>query len=284
MNDFKDDLTALCPVKKYKSPKLPTLQDARDNPALLKKLPSRWENNAKVIGLLAIISAGAITLSACAGGGINPWPNSDARNGAPVYSGHPAGQEPSINAPRYVDPQELELIGHIGGAASGPFYVVYITEQEALDIIRAQLEAAGLNFDTDPPGYVATLSFDDFRPWSIDVGLDLYDAEKGVAVAQVGQRSAGFAEMVAEEFAEQKTSRNITVGVFYNPYLSPDSEFGTSWDWGGYWSDEEDEWIDTKPSDEEIADAKEKARPILESGLNVQVQEFIAWLQAEGII
>ena len=205
------NLLNITPVETYTAPSIPTLDEACGDTALLKKLPSRWKKNAAVIACAGIIGMTALT-------------------GCGVLND------------RYDD-----WIHH-GGAASAPMYVVYLTEQETLSVIREQLEAAGLNFDAEPPNYTAEV-----RSW-LTVGLDLFDSERNVAIAS-GVMSRNFAEQAVEEFAKQT---DITVGVFLNY--------------------EEEFW--NRPTDEERVEILAG----IENHLIVQVQEFIELLRDKGIL
>ena len=42
----------LRPVNKYREPEYPTLEESLENPALLKHLPKRWQNNRAVVAAL----------------------------------------------------------------------------------------------------------------------------------------------------------------------------------------------------------------------------------------
>jgi len=264
VEDFIDDLLALSPAKKYTPPKLPTLRDARDNPALLKKLPSRWQNNVKVIACIGLIGAGTITFSAYAGGLLSERPHHGGTD-TPIYITRLTEQEAHA---QYLEKQEpLEFKVHHGGSGGAPMYIVHLTEQEALGIIRAQLEAAGLAFGAIPPDYFVSAG------WEQDIGLALFDEEKSVAIAQVSWEmnhqpffswgGSALAEQIAQEFAKQ--TKDISIGVFYNPGERIDSG-------------------STAPTDHAIDEAKEEARPLLEEQLTGQVQAFIAWLQSQGIL
>ena len=73
MEEFNDDLTILSPVKDYTPPQLPTLQETRKNPVLIKKnLPQRWRTNAKVITCIGLFGAGLLTLTGCPGEDLRP--------------------------------------------------------------------------------------------------------------------------------------------------------------------------------------------------------------------
>jgi len=221
MRNENDCLLQLNPVKKYVTPKYPVYTQASENPGLLKKLPTRWQKNAKVVSCLGLM--GTITAST-------------------VFTGCPWL--------------------HHGGSGGAPIYVVYLTELEALSLIKAEAEKAGLNLNSTPPDFSVEIDY-------LDVGLDLYDEDKAVALSLVGKNEKtgwgwgsnwwykSVAERASEEFAKQEN--DITVGVLYNP----GEEFG--------WNE---------PS----AAAKKEAEELLKEQLASQVKEFILWLQAEGII
>jgi len=281
LKNNNEDIICINPVKEYAAPKLPTIEDTRDNPGLLKKLPSRWNKNATVLACIGFL--GAITLTGCSlhlGGA--------GAGGEPFYVPRPTEQDISSYRmhhggtaidPFYIDEipvaevlddihaqlermqtAELELRVHHGGAGSGPFYVVHFTEQEALNLIRLQLEIAGLNFNATPPEYTVDT-------WATpNIALDLFDEERNIAITNISWRDSNqpfmetghrFANMISEEFAQQ--TNDISVGVFYNP---------------GH----------TIHEFEPTKELKDEARTVLIEGITTQVQEFITWLQAEGIL
>jgi len=222
MKEFKDDLTILSPVKDYTPPQLPTLQETRKNPVLIKKnLPLRWRTNAKVITCIGLIGAGLLTLTGCSGEDLRPGCTHHG-GGAPmpIYVDRDTEQDILGFNPTQVIINDLELMAHYGGAASGPFYVVYLTEQEAMSIIRSQLEIAGLRFSDITPDITVEVNVDPYDTHFVNFGLDLYDADKGVAIVHIGQRGRHLADAIAEEFEQQRN--DFSVGVFFTPGLSPD--------------------------------------------------------------
>lgn len=234
-----DDLTKLNPVKNYTSPKLPTLQDTCGSSEHLKKLPKRWQTHAKVIACAGLLGVGALALG---------WTQ---------LSNYPA-----------VTRERLMVSSHIGGAVGNPIYVVHLTEQEAFGILRMQLEAAGLNFNSPPPDYTVYR-----RGWGSDVTLDLFDEDRGVAIANISWEDShlpfmawgsGLAQGTVREFAE--LTSDISVGVFYNP-----GHTVRTFRWG-------------RPGPGEMLAARATARPLLEANLTAQVQNFIDFLQSEGIL
>ena len=233
---MKDNLLCITPIKNYNAPRIPTWESKQNDLALLKKLPLRWRKNAIAITSIGII--GMMALSGC--------------------SQHRQQEQ--------VDPVQGVNINispaHNGGAPSMPFYAVYLTEQEALGIIRSQLESYELNFISHPLGYTITV---DGR----SINLDLIDEDNGIAVVYICRRGhapptdRSRAMAIANGFMEQY---GITVGVFYNP-----GDQITSLEF-------------SELSDEGILDRMLEAKPALEANLTEQVQEFIASLHEKGMI
>jgi hypothetical protein len=220
-------------------------------PALLKKLPSRWKTNAKIVACISL--AGALSLSGLAA----PFAKN---NFAYAVEQNASG--------------EFDLVVRIHSGGSGSMsYVVHLTEQEAANIIRTQLEAAGLTFGAVPPNLA--VKYGDRDSYLPSFGINLYDSENRVAISQVSwaDNHIGFfshggsrlAEEVAERFAAQAS--DITFGVFYNP-----SKY--------FWAGRTYDYEASEPSAEEVAES----RPFLESELNAQIAEFVLFLQAEGIL
>ncbi|MCL2398145.1 MAG: copper amine oxidase N-terminal domain-containing protein [Defluviitaleaceae bacterium] len=387
METDNKDLICMSPVESYEAPQIPTFGDARNNPVLLKKLPSRWQKNAKVIasiglmgsmifsgysysfaeysneyngqsgysrysndisvilngmpiefdvapviindrtmvpfraifealgmtvewdedtgtaigigenlrialpidGLTAFVNADAVELDAPAllhnGRTLVPIRFVAENSGANVEWDEATGTVVITTDGGYVEYPEyhgysdfdLDVRLHHGGAGS-PFYLVHLTEQEALNIIRRQLESAGLNFDTTPPEYTA-----------LNVGLNLFDEEKGVAIVQIDWRAwqpnmlmmpvyppePTFMERLTEGFAQQT---DISVGIFRTPAMQPAWLEGWSalnWHWSGH---------ESEPRPVATANEKAEARAELEMQLIAQIQEFITYLQSVGIL
>ena len=281
-NDISDiNEIVIKPVKKYAPPKYPTLVDATHTPELLRKLPTRWEKNAKVIAALGLL--GAMTLNSCGGFDSN---NANAKllNVAPLFV-HGEGT------------------GSIGCDMIAP--PVFLSEQEALAIIKNETESVGLNFNATPPEYIATdnksketsqYSWEKNQEYILGdgkIGLDLYDKKNGVAVSfvsmdEAAQKFDGFessvtnylprelAELTVEDFAKQ--NGDISVGVFYDP--------GTDWQSDKHQQilselhnyDSDKEWS------ERLTQYQHDTRELIIEDLRQQVRDFIEWLQGQGII
>jgi len=255
----------MAPVKNYTTPNLPTLAESKNDTTMLKKLPNRWTKKAKVIARFAFV--GTIAFAGCG------QTHGNAEPPPPTEQVEPALQEALQSQ---LDAIKLHYRTHYGGAGGGPFYVVHITEQEALGIIRAKLEVAGLQLDATPPNN--TVEFG----WAGDIVLDLFDEEKGVAVSHLTWEinnqaffsfgGGGLARHVAEEFAAQ--DNNITVGAFFNPgeYINASLRW---WDW------EDETYL---PTAEEVAQTQAELKETLVNQLDEQVQEFINLLTSQGLI
>jgi len=277
------NLPPLTPMESYQAPKVPTLEEVYKNPEPLKKLPGRWAKNAAVVTCVGIL--GVSTLAGClpsppVGGQQYGNGNGETETTGGGENGNGNGYGSGYNGYEQFD---LVIRLH-GGGAGGVGYVVHLTEQEALGIIRAQLEAAGLRFGATPPGYIA---FDD-DTWLPRIGLDLYDSANNVAVAHLSWENSNVpfswwgregAEQVAQAFAEQT---DMPVGVFYTPGFFP------GWDAMGDWFEDEDgEWVHIPPEDpteEQREQALTEARPLLEERVAEQVEEFINFLREQGIV
>ena len=298
MNDINDDFLRVEPVKSYTPPNLPTQEEA--NLAQLKKLPSRWQKNAAVIACMSFV--GAVTLSGFSYAvDYANRPHQDtavyAQSQQREEQSEQNGQIEPTQLQAAIAAAELDIRIHIGGRAFVPFYVVHITEQEALAIIRAKLETAGLNFGTTPPDNTVSTG------WQ-SAGIDLYDEEKGVAISQISWEinSMGFgasplgdghlAERTAREFSQQL--EDTTVGVFFNP----GKRFGMSYTLQELWQTDEFRGRIGELADQSITDhernlreegfatpeAAAEAKEILIDRLLTQVQTFIDFLQEEGIL
>ena len=153
-----DDLLELAPMENYNAPDLPTYIDKR--PDLSKKTPRRWKNKAVIAATIGLL--GTTVLTGC------------------------AFFESTI--PEH--PIYCRSIHH-GGAGGGPIYVAHLTEQEALEIIRDQLEEVGLNLnEVQPPLSVMVEGiyeegFDGEEAHRLlrdDIEMHLLDEENGIGI------------------------------------------------------------------------------------------------------
>jgi hypothetical protein len=266
----------ITPVKNYKAPNIPTLQTARENPELLKKVPQRWRKKAAVMACMGV--AGLVALSSCGReqthrGGAPPMPiyvtqptEEELRREIECVIEAEAERAAYENALAQLETAELELRMHIGGFNGQPFYVAYLTEPEAIGFIRARLEAAGINFSTELIGaenIANELLFDILWHFGDDV---LFDEERGVVIVPMagGIWSQGVVDTVVE------FSENINAVLFNQGEII-----------GVGLRDSEPELLQVFEANNRQAD---EVRQILVERITVSVQETIERLQREGVL
>ncbi len=232
----------IVPMKKYKTPAYPDLQTAANNPDLLKKLPSRWENSAAV--KTAIAGLAAISLCGC---------SQRAGSVAPIFE-HGAGT------------------GSLGCVMVAP--PVFMSEQEAMAVIRKEAAAAGITLDDTPDssGLGAKLEASDEARKIAVVFISKDDARVTPDVSSVtSYNMKKRAELTAKKL--EGNSGKYHVGVFYDP---------------GADSDEYDKILNRYLSADDrsasMSQYEEEVKAYHEENLRAQVKDFIEWLRGEGII
>jgi len=228
---FMLDNFEIVPMTNYSAPKYPTHEDALLDPALLKKIPSRWRKNIGAIACMGLLGI-TTTLSGCFGFGFRNCLN------RPICS--ECGSS------------------HWGGAGGPPIYIVYLTEQEAIDVMKNKAEYMGLNMSDTPPDYTVTFG----QGNDSEVRLKLFNEYKNLAFSHVGARNnwswQDFGEIARDVQNEFDAKDNdILTKVFYT-----DLRLTCLW------------------TEQDHARIREE----LKQHLTAQVREFIEFLQAEGII
>ena len=264
----QDDLLCVTPAKSYDAPKYPAYSDTRNNPVLLKKLPSRWQKNAAVIACVGVFGSFALT-------GCDEFQDGLDRIRQDIAGGPGSGAVVEPYTRETGRDLDITVRAHYGGAGGGPSYVAYLTEQEALSIIRAEAEAAGLRFNDTPPDYSVDIWEDGWGGDDSKIGLDLFDKDKAVAVAYTNMgihwdvlRWMWNVDIVGETTkAFEKQYKDVTVGVFYDS--------GETVGWDSY---------SPENAKEVTEEAKAEAGKNLEEQLRAQVREFIKLLQEKGIL
>ena len=263
----------IAPVKNYIAPKYPTRKDTGTNPSILKELPSRWQKNAKVIACIGIMGTMALSMAGCAWRGHHGGEG----GGGPIYVAYPTEADGLYNEtanPPFIRPPgnyDVKIrVCHGGGRAGSPTYVVHLTEQEALNIIREELEAVGLRFNSTPPAYTVDL-------WVRDARIHLFDEEKSIGIVQLTPEESNIrfsaqgrelAEQIEKTFAEQAS--DIIIRVFYSPGENLGRGLG----------DISSNGLGEEPSREH----QQAAAPELREQLIAQVHDFLDMLREQGVI
>ena len=110
---------AVRPVKRYSVPRIPTRGQVDSQPEILQPLPKRWQGNQAVVSALAAATA-LTALSGCGGARV-----------APIF--------------RHGDGRRAEFRGRV---ANPP---VYLSEDEARQVIADEAKHAGITFRTPGP-------------------------------------------------------------------------------------------------------------------------------------
>jgi hypothetical protein len=275
------------PVRYYAPPAYPTRDYLVEHPELLRLVPERWRHNRIV---LAVLSAAAFMLTSC----------------KEMAEAEPGGT-PSHVAPIFVHGAGR---GSFGCVAMNP--PVFLSEEEARQVIQEEAKKAGLDFasdalkvnDVDVPVTDRYGSDEDRektdktatehkdkkrRTRTQDFVFDGYDKKHDVAYEFVSEgdfkqwerNDSGIS--TASDFDLKGASETLrsslqekrlrtTVAVFYEPGATPP-------------------WMKTpgagpKNGDWKAFFEKEKAaaRQIGREELRKQVRDFVQWLKAQGVI
>ena len=262
------------PIKSYSPPKLPTLENARNNRTLLEEMPLRWKRSAALLTCAGVM--GTWLLTACE--------HRSHHGGSGFASYIPQQTEAEVSAgidnpeyqPHVYTQEDLVFRLHNGGSGAA-IYVVHLTEQEAFGIIRSQLELAGLRFDDEPPNFIACKEMS-------NIGLDLFDSKRNVAIAHVSWEEAykqfwhRSERDILKEFEAQ--CNDVTFGVFFNRSTSTD--FNAMWHYN-----EDGEWVSPDPPTEEEIEAVKKCyetRQRLEQDLTQRIEAFVTALRKDGVL
>jgi len=255
----------LSPMQNYNSPAYPSRESKPV--ATLGKLPVRWAKNASIIACIGALSLGV--LAACAAEQTQPAaPCDDGLHG--IIATYPQGDDGYIESGREFD---VEVRAHWGGSGAGPFYVAYLTEQEALGIIRNRLCQAGICFDAPVPNYTATTETD----WSAEMSaaLSLFDerTRQGIVFpAPNWWNEFPFFDVSPEQIEralQQDFTRRFHISATF--MQNPGESIG-DYDWN----------LETEPifTEKEIQEAGE----ILNEWLLFQIDTFLEHLRREGIL
>jgi hypothetical protein len=270
------DIKGLLPVSRYTGPGYPTKKEVLTDPAVLKSLPMRW--NAKPAICAALTMTLVTGLFGCEGHVIQPTAGL-------------SGNESSKLQPAAAN--SFPVFEHgTGRGAYGCMMVappVFLSEEEALQVIREEAAAQGIHFDGTRTlagdHFPATsLEYDeDFDPgtWGGSLELDGYDSALNIGFEFVSQQDVvDWAKednvgSSVETFDMKGTAERLAdvvdnTAVFYDPGSDPkafDRHRTENGDFETYYKQYE---------------AEQKAQMIKQ--LREQVRDFLAWLAAEGVI
>jgi len=275
----KDDLITLAPMENYNAPDLPTLVEGTSD--LLKKVPSRWKSKAMMAATVSLF--GVVTLTGC---------GSETPTGSPtMISNDPIGPITNLSPNSGIYCSDL----HHGGEGGGPIYVAYMTEQEALNIVHAQFQNAGISLSEALPRHAIDASDIYYELGNFDevlssgtmfpnyIEMQFIDEGNQTGVVLVKNWSWGLGSectVNVRESIEQRflVEHDITVQVLF--------ERGGSLSWDTNWDLEEGDalWDDESQSYIISDEIREQLLEDAETRLAEQVQEIIDELHEKGII
>jgi hypothetical protein len=276
------------PVRSYLYPEYPTRQDVQLNPDILKALPERWKAKPAVYAALALtLSTG---LFGCAEHqNTSPSEPSDnlARQQASIT-------ENSSNRPVMRIALQIPIFEH--GAGQGSYGCdsvappVFLSEEEARQVIREEAEARGVHFtgtlaiegDQFPETSLLPEEGKPLGTWKGMLELDGYDPDLGIGFefvsssdveswAPEGERSGILDVWNMKDTAERLSQVVQNTAVFYDPGADYEAvKFN--------WHSENDDYKTR------LAQYTAEQKEIMIEELREQVRDFLAWLAAEGVI
>lgn len=286
----------------------PTLAEIQRTPELLARVPARWEQSsgfAALLGLLALATApcadAADNEAAPAAAALDP-------DGAvvPQDNGLAVQKTAAVVAPMLEEALDQDGRGSFGCISVCP--ATFMPEDEALELIRTELEAAGLHLregvELDnvmaPVQKPVDAKAHDSRDWEKGnelgprpVRFDWADPERAVYVDYLAQRDyrtwqgrsvsldnsfdfAALARKVAEAYGQHPATNKTIFGVFFEPLADP----GVAQPKLEGLSSEQARRASWESERMEAALKGEKSR----DKLRRQVRHFVEFLKQEGVV
>jgi len=301
------------PLKTYQTPAYPTHEETRHDPGLLGHLPRRWKQNNTLGSLL-----GTGLMLHIIGNGCKPNnPNEDKTDGRLSLVDKNAKNKKMDNIPTLpvtrVAPILAEALANDGRGSFGCVAVsapVFLSENEALDLIQGELEKAGLKLHdmvsldgvrVPAPSRANSPESDDRETgeqrlrqlvdgaYTFDLGTedksvlvkflqggDYYhwDDTKAISTAY-GINLAWLASEMAGVFKQRTKGAPAIIGLFFDPIVYPDK------------NDDDINRIGLSPEQKRFIQAKYNLQSAEDRGrekLQKQILHFIKYLKQEGVI
>ncbi len=279
------------PVKRYKKPKYPTKEKVSENPDILYRVPDRWKGSPALYAALLLVVSGG--LYACSGQGDGSETNSLVIPGDPASAVResvlPSALEPTALPP--ASEFKVPVFEHGSGRGSyGCVSVappVFLSEEEALQVIREEAEAQGIDFSgtktlagTFPAANLYGDKTLEDATWKGELELDGYDEALGFGFEFVSRQDLidwqvqGNIASSVESYDLKTTAERLAAvaentAVFYDP----------SQNW-----EEFDRNASQNDFEAYVQKFSEEQKTKMIENLREQVRDFLAWLAAEGVI
>ena len=245
------------PIKAYRIPSYPDMEKASLNPDLLKKLPECWRYNKAVI--TAILALSSLSLAGC------NEKTQPAQEGSTTLSEIESGKIASSDQVYTVAP----IFEHGRGTGSLGCEVVappaYMSEQEAMAIIKNEALKAGINLEAIPDKYTVEAH----GKVGSEVSLEVYDKEKGIAVSFIS---------IDESIVNEGEAISTPSGTIYTySTVSRHDTLKRAKDAVEDWSKMDIPYV--------VGTFYEPGYEAnTEEDLRAQVRDFIEWLRGQGVI
>ena len=305
------------PLKTYKPPAYPTYPESKQDARLLERLPRRWRKNNSIASL---IGTGFVMQALCVGCDNDAAPATANREIVAPQNPDPERKDVirtarAISATR-VAPILEDALANDGRGGFGCMSIsapVFLSEDEALDLIRTELEKAGLkmqnsvSIDGLPIPSKTQKKREDRRKENLrekldelnikqlekgSYAFDLGTADKSMVVAFLNRTDfeqwkadtdvwssfesfdfAWLATQVRDAFAQRDEGDPVIIGLFFEPSTYPLRDRDS--DFHGLNDEQRLARYQT-----ETKDTKERAR----EKLRVQVLHFVEYLKKEGVV
>ncbi|MBP7402858.1 MAG: hypothetical protein KBA30_09600 [Clostridia bacterium] len=258
------------PVTSYATPRYPTREGVADDPSVLGALPARW--GAKPAVCMALLFTLSTGLAGCRGGS---WRNPFGE------IGEPAGQV----VPVFVHGEGMSTYACVSVAPP-----VFLSEEEAQNVIREEAERRGVRFTESreiqgnrfpATSFKEALPRDSSLTWKGTLSLDGYDPALGFGFEFVSSKdvrdwlSPSGKPMISSETYDMKSTAERLADavpdtvVFYDPAADY-----TGFDFNHDWN--------TMEAYRQAFEAEQRERML--EDLRAQVRDFLDWLAAQGVI
>lgn len=256
------------PVPFYKEPKYPTKAVVLMNPAILSALPQRWKSLPSMcLALTLTLSTG---LYGCAK--------------EPPRDEDDSDKDLRVSVPFFAHGEGRGAYGCVMVAPA-----VYLSEEEALQIIQEEAEAKGIHFDDTKTirsmHFPATNIYHgdtEYETREGSIELDGYDSDLQIGFEYISEEDvfewaketdswSSVTEYDMHGTAERLSKVVKNTAVFYDPGADIDA-FEMDWEADSEtWQAYEDQY-------------KSEQKELMQENLRAQVRDFLDWLSAEGII
>lgn len=300
----------LTPIDHYIAPKYPTQQAVLRSPGILYTAPKRWKSKSGVMTALVLTVTTGLTGCGAKAPEASSVPEAESADSTIVSSTISeyvlVGEVPDASVPLASPDGYGKNLGtiplFIHGEGRGSYGCVsvappvFLSEEEAIQVIREEAEAQGVHFSEtiDIEGTFPATTWDldsPFSPttapgtWEGKLTLDGYDSNLNLGFEYVSHEDiknwnsdTGYASTVIQYdykgTAQRLSDATENVAVFYDPASQDYDAFDQGFDWDDPSANISE--YETQYTDEQ----KEK---VIED-LRAQVRDFLEWLKGQGVI